>query len=91
MKTKLLKEVRKRFSVHYHPNIESDFKYIITDNFYGDTLNDPFNRHRLNRSHNNKESALNTIIDIMRSQYRKYSRKYKMSKVKTKVWHNNPK
>lgn len=81
MKTKLLKKVRKRFIIDFYPNQNI---YEITDKqeeyislaWYG-----------RNHTHDTLDSAIETVRDIVRGQYYKRSRKYKLSQVKKKVWY----
>lgn len=84
MKTKLLKKIRKRFSIEYYPNRDDEKKYKLTDNQSGE--------HYVygirNEWYISKHSALNDIIELLRWQYQHRSVKYKRENIKQKVWHN---
>lgn len=82
MKTKLLKKIRKRFSVDYYPNRDDAKKYRLTDH-------EPMGYQYgiRNQWHISKQSALNDMLELLRWQYQHRSAKYKRENVKSKVWY----
>lgn len=87
MKAKLLKKIRKQYSIVYYPN---GFLYYgrlyHKDNFVVEYIYDIRHTRYLD-SFNSKQDALNFILKSVRDKYEKYSRKYKKPNYKgVKVW-----
>lgn len=81
MKTKLLRKVRKRFEIYYHPNGLKQ-KYCLIDKChigYEEGFGD--------RWLFSKEECIGFLLKKVRSEYKKYSINYKRRKIKIKVWH----
>jgi len=85
MKTKLLKKIRKRFSVNYYPNRDDGRCYHLTDR--KDTS---FCYHLIKGTYWNttKQRCLDTMMELINLEYYKYSKEHKLSNMHTKVWHN---
>lgn len=89
MKTKLLKKIRKQYSIVYYPNgykhdgcIFGKGKYLVYNIYW-------FRPTWLLPSYETKEKALDSLIRGVRQKYYKYSRKYNKNKYKgIKVWYN---
>jgi len=87
MKTKLLKKIRKQYSIVYYPDgmlVDGEYLYHKEE----------FVVHKSCRSlwsvrgYNTKQSAINAILKEVRVKYAKYSRNYKKPNYKgIKVWH----
>ena len=83
MKTKLLRKIRKQYSiVYYQYGIDAiwsnpyNYKYCVP-NFWIGTFR------------KTKEDCIEYILDKLRDRYKKYSRKYKKPNYKgIKVWYN---
>ena len=85
MKTKLLKKIRKRFSVVYYPKIDSSCKYRLIDK--QDTQ--IYTMSHVKFWCESKDECLSSMMYIIRREYEKYScKKSNINKCK-KVWHNN--
>lgn len=85
MKVKLLKKIRKRYSIYYYPNrgiYEVDYltRGTLRDihGFYNNRLNYPFE---------SIQDAKDAILKKVKDKYHKYTRKHKQSQIKHKVWH----
>lgn len=86
MKVKLLKKIRKQYSIVYypydkryeikHPDKYLYYRYLFPNWTFTITLN------------KTKEQAISNLLKMLRLKYYKYSRKHKLSKVSIKVWHN---
>lgn len=88
MKTKLLKKIRKQYSIVYYPDgyefdgrIYHKNKYIVTKCFRILPI-------WLYKTFDSKNIALSAIMREVRKDYAKYSRKYKKPNYNgIKVWH----
>lgn len=85
MKTRLLKKIRKQYSIVYYQNgfdpsdviIVPDYPFYYVDNGI---------RGRIKKS---KNDCIYWILEEVREKYQKYSRKYDKNKYKgIKVWYN---
>ena len=85
MKTKLLKKIRKRFNVFYYPNREK--QYVIRDDERDHRVCDAFYLTDKKREHETLASAVKTILEIVKIEYYKFSRKYHKKQIKSKVWY----
>lgn len=94
MKTKLLKKIRKKYSIVYYPNgykciddkIHHKGKYIVFRHWCYYLESSII--YRL-PAFLNKQDAINYILKSVRVQYRQYSRKYvKTNHNGIKVWYN---
>lgn len=85
MKTKLLKKVRRRFEINYYPHQEKP--YVAVDKHQGE-YEDWFWVASADRSHMTKDSAIKAILQVVRCQYKKHSRREKLKLIKHKVWYN---
>jgi len=90
MKVKLLKNIRKRFSIEYYPNVNGG-KFKINDL---DGEQDCVYLHKIMydlgfyKLHPSKQHCIDIILKFLRHEYSHLTRKHKMSQAKTKVWHN---
>lgn len=92
MKTKLLKKVRKQYSIVYYPNTgwykithpHSDLSLIYLECFETKESREDGGVTKSKTYH----GAVDKLLKIVRSNYSKYTRKYKMSKINYKVWYN---
>lgn len=77
MKVKLLKKVRKQYSIVYYPSrkvYEVVFRYK--------------NKDHVPHYWSNYNDAYNWLLSILNCLYYKYTRKHKQSKINYKVWYN---
>lgn len=83
MKTKLLKKIRKRFTIEYYPlglpngSQKLDAKYLIKDK-----------NTRLTHLGYDIQESIDLVIYLVRKEYYQYSRKYKQQNKPIKVWWN---
>jgi hypothetical protein len=86
VKVKLLKKMRKRFSIDFYPNKDTEYKYELVD-----LHSDPMEHYMLDidYSHETRQSAINSILEIIRFKYYKYSVKHKRENISKKVWHES--
>lgn len=83
MKTKLLKKVRREYSIHYYPH-HSEHRYKVSPDIdYLMLILDNEQREWFST----KQAAKDEILRRVKSKYRKKSRAYKLSQVSQKVWH----
>lgn len=87
MKAKLLKKIRKQYSIVYYPDgMLIDGKYIFHYNQY--VVHKSWRSVWAVKGYDTKQQAINDIIKEVRNEYRSYSRKYKKPNYKgIKVWH----
>lgn len=89
MKVKLLKKIRKQYSIVHYPNGFKSGNYVHHINryvIYGFFLFEPTS---FQTSYPSKEYALSVLMDNIRDRYKKYSRKYAEVHFKgVKVWYN---
>lgn len=84
MKTKLLKKIRKQYSIVYYPNGQEPHEFLHTYQFpvYYVSSND---RASFKET---KQECLDWILEKVRDRYKKYSVKYDKNKYKPiKVWY----
>lgn len=90
MKVKLLKKIRKRFSIDFYPNKDTEFKYELVDNKrYRDVDNLTYYMLDIDDFYKTKQQTLNSILKIVRFQYYKYSVKHKKENINKKVWYES--
>lgn len=85
MKVKLLKKIRKKYSIVYYPNGYEPHRIVSVPTYpvYYVSGNGKGNMK------DTKNLCLDWIMSIVREDYKKYSRKYDKNKYKgIKVWYN---
>lgn len=90
MKVKLLKKIRKQYSIVYYPDGFLYNGYLYHNNqFVVKYIYNIRPTWHLD-SFNSKQEAINFILNSIRNKYKKYSRKYKKPNYRgVKVWHTN--
>ena len=88
IKTKLLKKIRKQYSIVYYPDgMLIDERYLYHKGEY--VVHKYLRSSWYVRGYSRKEQAVQAILDEVRERYGKYSRKYKKPNYKgIKVWYN---
>ena len=88
MKTKLLRKIRKQYSIVYYPDgLLIDGEYLFHKNEF--VVHKTFRSSWYVKGYNSKILALDAIMKEVRLKYGKYSRKYKKPNYKgIKVWYN---
>ena len=85
MKTKLLKKIRKQYSIVYYPYkkyYEIDYPEKGLMSSWGYYLDEKFSD-----THRTLQGAKDSILNLVKMKYYKYSKKYKLEQIKQKVWH----
>lgn len=87
MKAKLLKKIRKQYSIVYYPDgMSIEGKYLFHKNQY--VVHKSWRSLFRVEGYDTKQQAINAIIKEVRNEYSSYSRKYKKPNYKgVKVWH----
>lgn len=85
MKTKLLRKIRKDYKIYYYPNGNSKCSYEdYRDKEHWKFLNS-------NTSESYEDGDLDKVwwvmMNIIRTRYRKYTRKYKLGLNKIQIWY----
>lgn len=84
MKTKLLRKIRKQYSIVYYPNGQEpsdvyrthEYPHYYVSNGVRGTIKDT------------KEACIEWVLDRVRQEYKQYSRRYKKPNYKgIKVWY----
>lgn len=86
MKTKLLKKIRKQYSIVYYPHT-CTYEVLYPEK---DTFRDIYKicYRELRTNPKSFNEAKDHLMTIVRSKYYRYTRKHKLSQIKQKVWYN---